>query len=333
MRFIWIFLIACCVTSFSLYGKTWRFALVPKETNNPFFIATAEGCRVAAAELGNVECLFRGHQHVDVRMQDKIISELLDEGVDGIAIAVTQSEFLASRSVAKANRLGVPLITYDADFSAATLANNPQIRAAYVGSDNLAIGQALGEQLQRLRPNGGQLIIQSGRPDSPNLNLRVMGIRMALSGKQYSTPPGQALVGENGWREFRAPMYNFGHNTNALIDLKTVLKLFDEQLVDAFVAVGGWAQLADAFSLTVAPYRSALKANDMVLVIGDTSPQQMLFLDDGVTHANVGQNPFEMGKQTINTLYRIANNLPYQRRLEIPLNFCDQLNFHTCLGN
>lgn len=331
MRLSWLGLIACLCFATPAFAKTWRLAMVPKETDNPFFMATAEGCRVAAAELGNVECIFKGNKHIDVRLQDKIISELLDQGVDGIAIAVTQSEFLAAHSVAKAARLGIPLITYDADFSAATLQTNPNIRKAYVGSDNLAIGQGLGMQLQRLRPDGGVLIIQSGRPDSPNLNLRVMGIRMALSGKTYTKPPGERLQGENGWREFRPPMHNFGHNVDALQDLQTVLKLYNDDLVDAFVAVGGWVQFSDTFRITVEPYRDALQSQQMVLVIGDTARQQMTFLAEGVVAANVGQNPFEMGKQAIKTLYQIVNQQSYQHTVEIPLRFCDQINYKTCL--
>lgn len=40
--------------------KNLKLALVPKEINNPFFIASGEGCKVAAATLPNVECVFRG---------------------------------------------------------------------------------------------------------------------------------------------------------------------------------------------------------------------------------------------------------------------------------
>ena len=57
------------------------------------------------------------------------------------------------------------------------------LRFAYIGTDNFELGKSLGEQLKKLRPNGGTLIMHSGRPDSPNLNLRLMGVRSALSGK------------------------------------------------------------------------------------------------------------------------------------------------------
>nr|WP_257712968.1 substrate-binding domain-containing protein [Vibrio neptunius] len=89
-------------------SKQLRFAVVPKEENNPFFEASKEGCMAAAKGLDQVECVYRGPKNVDVRKQDKIISALLDEGIDGIAIAVPQSEYMLQRSIKKHNRWGFP---------------------------------------------------------------------------------------------------------------------------------------------------------------------------------------------------------------------------------
>lgn len=61
--------------------------------------------------------------NIDVRAQDKIISDLIDTGVDGIAVAISQSEFLASHSIKKAIEHQIPVITYDADFDPQTLKN------------------------------------------------------------------------------------------------------------------------------------------------------------------------------------------------------------------
>ncbi|WP_041420008.1 substrate-binding domain-containing protein [Shewanella violacea] len=333
MRCFFYFLFYCLLLNlpFTAMAENLRFALVPKEINNPFFIATGKGCRVAAAKLANVECIFRGSSNIDVRVQDQIISELIDEGVDGIAVSITQSDFLASHSLQKAIKQGIPIITFDADFDHKTLKKYQHLRLAYIGSDDFELGKALGEQLKRHRPNGGSLIIQSGRPDSPNLNLRVMGVRSALSGKPYLAPPGERLNGENGWSEFSAPLYNFGQFSRALEDLKTVLNLYQDNKVDSFVAVGGWPQFVDGYRQTVEPYKVNLEQKDIILIIGDSAKIQLEYLRENLAHGNIGQNPFEMGKQAIFTLYKIANKQKYEKNITTPLTYCTPDNYASCV--
>ena len=172
------FAVVLCLSLFMIKAvgaKQYKFAVVPKEENNPFFQASREGCEAAAKELGNVECIFRGPKGVDVRKQDKIIAELVAEGVDGIAIAVAQSAFILDNSMKKALSAGIPIVTYDSDFETDAVTRNPNLRAAYIGTNDFELGKALGEALKAEIPNGGNVIVQSGRSDSPNLNLRVMG--------------------------------------------------------------------------------------------------------------------------------------------------------------
>ncbi|NRD73756.1 substrate-binding domain-containing protein [Shewanella sp. VB17] len=334
MQYNFYLLFYCLLLSTPLMTRAdnLRFALIPKETNNPFFIASGEGCKFAAKKLGNVECIFQGSANIDVRAQDKIISDLIDTGVDGIAVAISQSEFLASHSIKKAIEHQIPVITYDADFDPQTLKKYQHLRLSYIGSDDFELGKALGEQLTLYRPNGGVLAIQSGRPDSPNLNLRVMGVRSALSGKLYSTAPGERLNGDNGWTEISQPLYNFGQFDKALEDLKTVLNLYQDQKIDSFVAVGGWPQFIEGYRDIVEPYKLDIERKDIVVIIGDSAKIQRQYLQEHLAHANIGQNPFEMGKQAIFTLYKIVNKQKYEKQIMTPLTYCTQDNYRTCTG-
>ncbi|MCL9780629.1 substrate-binding domain-containing protein [Vibrio sp. S4M6] len=306
-------------------------AVVPKEENNPFFAASRDGCVAAAKEIGNVQCVFRGPISVDVRQQDKIISDLINEGVDGIAIAVSQSDFLASNSVQKALRQGIPVITYDADFSQESLNKYPNLRAAYIGTNDFELGRALGELLKVYRPNGGNIVIQTGRPDSPNLNLRVMGVRSALSGINYDTPPGERLSGERGWREFsEKPLYNFGQNDRAERDLKNVLSTYKRKGIDAFVAVGGWTQFVDSYTEVVGPHKQALLNQDIILIIADTDDRQLDYLRDNLAHGNVGQKPYEMGRQAILTLHNLIIGESVDEVVHVPMTICTPKNYAAC---
>lgn len=166
MKFVITLIIFSVLSVFSVSGKELKFAVVPK-FNSVFFEQSGNGCKFAAAQIEGVECIYRGPEKGDVRMQDKIIEQLISEGIDGIAVAVTESAFLARSSIQKARKAGIPVITYDSDFDAPTHEKYENLSLAYIGTDNFEFGKALGEQLKKLRPNGGKLLIQTGRPDSP----------------------------------------------------------------------------------------------------------------------------------------------------------------------
>ncbi|MFW7525333.1 substrate-binding domain-containing protein [Vibrio ostreicida] len=312
------------------FSKPFIFAVIPKEENNPFFIASRDGCYDAAQTLDNVECLFRGPTSVDVRKQDKIISDMIDQGVDGIAIAVTQSEFLVTHSMIKALASGIPIVTYDADFSDESLKEFPSLRKAYIGTNDFELGKALGEQLKSQRPQGGVFVIQSGRPDSPNLNQRVMGVRSALSGNDDLNTLKDPIKGNQGWREFSKPLYNFGQFDRAQADLRNVLSSYDKRNINAVVAVGGWTQFKDGYRELIEPHKQALSDKDIVLIIADTADQQLVYLGEHLAHANVGQNPYEMGKQAILTLHKLVNGQPVEEMTYIPMTQCNQKNYANC---
>ena len=42
------------------FAQTYKFAVVPKAMNNPFFDVARDGCLKRAKELGNVECIYKG---------------------------------------------------------------------------------------------------------------------------------------------------------------------------------------------------------------------------------------------------------------------------------
>ncbi|MCP3129872.1 sugar-binding protein [Shewanella sp. KJ2020] len=311
------------------YGKELKFAVVPK-FYSVFFDQSKNGCIDAAAQIEGVECIYRGPDISSVRLQDQVINQLIDEGVDGIAVAVTQSKYLVEHSLKRAKEAGIPIVTYDSDFDASINDDPKNFRLAYIGTDNFELGKSLGEELKKLRPNGGTLIMQSGRPDSPNLNLRLMGVRSALSGKKYDAPPGKLLNNDLGWTEVREPLFNFDQLSQAVKQMESVMKGKPVK-ADSFIAVGGWAQNNDAlYREMIAPYRGKINDKEVIIVITDTSPEQLMMLKDNLAHINVGQNPYEMGRQAILTLHSIVTKQKYEEIIYTPVTFCTPQNFDTC---
>lgn len=322
-------IILVSLASNSVTAKQLVFALVPKSLSYSFYQQSKQGCMEAAKEI-QVKCIYRGSKKVDARLQNDIIEQLIEEKVDGIAISVTKSGFLAKNSLQKALKAGIPVVTFDADFDAATRMKFPNIRRAYIGSNNFELGLLLGKQLKKLRPQGGRLIIQTGRPDSANLNERVMGIRVFLSGENSSVYSADKLINNNGWTEVREPLPSYGIIKRAKNQMRAAFrgKLYP---IDAFVAVGGWAQLdALAYRNMMQPFKSKLASKETFVVMTDTDSDQLNLLKEGFSHINIGQNPYEMGRKSLLLLNKIVTKQAYDEINYTSLILCDQTNFSVC---
>jgi len=324
-----LFVLFTFILSLPLTAKQLVFAFVPKTESYSYFKQSEQGCMAAAKSL-EVSCIFIGPDKVDYKQQDKIIEQLIAQKVDGIAISVTQSTYLAKNSMQKAIKAGIPVVTFDADFDIATRIKFPNIRQAYIGSNNFEFGLLLGRQLKKLRPQGGRIIIQSGRPDSANLNERIIGIRTFLSGEHSSLFTGGKLVNSNGWSEEIDPLFSFGNPKRAKDQMRASLKSEQYQF-DAFVAVGGWAQFdAKAYRKMMLSFKSKLTDKEVFVVMADTENGQLELIKEGLSHVNVGQSPYEMGRKALAVLHNIVTKQAYKEINYTPLTLCNQKNYMDC---
>lgn len=314
--------------TFSAYAKDLVFALVPKNTTNSFYQKSHDGCITAAKKI-NVKCIFVGPKKSDVRLQNIIIEQLIDANVDGIAVAVTQSSFLATGSIIKAIKAGIPIITFDSDFDSAIQQKIPNIRLAYVGSNNYALGQALGYELKKLRPRGGNLVLQMGRPNSPNIEKRLEGFRSVfqdnLDNQQLTV-----LRNANSWNELRTPYKSFGSFKRARAQMNGALSNKKYKL-DAFVALGGWSQF-DVLPYTnmITPHLNNVKNKNLAIIMADTEDSQLSLLKQGLSHGNIGQRPYQMGEKAILILNAIVNKEPFKEFNYTNFTYCNQINYETC---
>src|SRR6266446_498201 len=78
--------------------KVYTFALVPKNTNNPFFDQALAGCKKAEKELaGAVKCLYIGPgEHGGGDEEAQIVADLVTKKVDGIAVSVANAPAIAA---------------------------------------------------------------------------------------------------------------------------------------------------------------------------------------------------------------------------------------------
>lgn len=279
----------------SVDASAKTFAVVVKTVNDVFSAPIKEGCEAAAKQLGDT-CYYVGPSVVDEGQQIQVLNDVISRGVDGIAVSATNPKSMA-RTLERLKDRGIPVVTFDSDL----LTEDQKLRSTFIGTDNYQFGVELAKKVVEMKPHGGTVCIQSGTAGSLNLDARVQGIRDTLGGGSQSKPISR-LSGQNGWTEpAGCPVYNNDNISTAAQQLNDVLTANPK--LDAFVAVGGWAQYAPAaYRAAVMRVKSRVDSKDLVISMGDAFPPQMPLLKDGLSDYQVGQNPYQMGYQAIKSL-------------------------------
>jgi ribose transport system substrate-binding protein len=310
--------------------KKYVFALVPKNMNNPFFDQARDGCKQAEKELaGAIECLYIGPgEHGGGEEQVQVVNDLIARRVDGIAVSPSNAPAMG-RALIEAQKAGIPVLTWDSDL----LERDKKLRIAYVGTNNYEIGKNLAIQVAMIKPKGGTICIQSGGAAAANHNERMQGLRDTLSGEPSSAPPGKPLTGQNNWTEVDGcPLYTNDDFPVAVQQMEDILGKYPK--LDAFVPTGGFPQfLPQAYRKVAEKYKARIDDGSLALVVADTLPVQIDLLKAGLSRAQVGQRPFEMGYRTMFFLKDIKDGKakpadPTYTGLDV----CTSKNVATCVG-
>ena len=322
-----------CTASFSVTAadQKYVFAVVSSDMSNPFFEQVRDGCIKAAKAMNDeAECLYVGPKDYDAsgREEARIVNDLIARKVDGIAISPANSQALLPALTA-AQQAGIPVLTWDADLPD----RDKSLRVAYIGTHNYEIGMRLGRQVKAMKPKGGTICIQSGGADAENHNERILGLRDTLAGSAADYVATQRLSGQNGWTEVDGcPLYTEDEPGIAVQQLQHILQQYPR--LDAFVGTGGFAEfLPQAYRDAVAKYQAAIETGSLVLVFTDALPMQLELLKAGLSSAQIGQRPYEMGYQAMFFLKDIKDGKDKPRDpTYIDLDICTRQNVVTCMS-
>src|ERR1700730_8613195 len=310
--------------------KKYTFALVPKNTNNPFFNPALAGCKKAEKELaGAVKCLYIGPgEHGGGDEEAQIVADLVTKKVDGIAVSPANAPAMAN-ALQGAGPAKIPVLTWDSDL----LPKDKAMRLAYVGTHNYDIGVNLAKLVMQIKPKGGGICIQSGGAAAANHNERMQGIRDTLSGKKSAESPGEKLTGQNGWTEIAGcPLYTNDDFTVAVQQMEDILN--KNPNLDAFIPTGGFPQFVpDAYTNVATKYKDKIASGALALVVADTLPVQIDLMKKGLSAGQVGQRPFEMGYKAMYFLKDIKDGKaapadPTYTGLDV----CTPKTADTCVG-
>ena len=310
--------------------KKYVFALVPKNTNNPFFDQARDGCKKAEKELGGaIECLYIGPgEHGGGEEQVQVVNDLIAKKVDGIAVSPSNAAAMG-KALEGAKAAGIPVLTWDSDL----LEKDKALRLAYVGTHNYEIGVNLAKLAQNIKPKGGSICIQSGGAAAANHNERMQGIRDTLAGTKSAQAPGTKLTGQNGWTEVAGcPLYTNDDFPLAVQQMEDILGKYPK--LDAFIPTGGFPQfIPQAYRKVAEKYKSRLADGSLALVVADTLPVQIELLKAGLSKGQVGQRPAEMGYKSMFFLKDIKDGKPAPKDPTYTgLDVCTPETAATCIG-
>ncbi len=308
----------------------YTFALVPKNTNNPFFDQALAGCKKAEAELkGAVKCLYIGPgEHGGGDEQAQMVGDLITKKVDGIAVSAANAPAIAN-ALKGAAAAKIPVLTWDSDL----LPADKGLRVAYVGTHNYDIGANIAKLVMAIKPKGGTICIQSGGAAAANHNERMQGIRDTLAGKKSAELPGERLTGQNGWTEVAGcPLYTNDDFPLSVQQMEDILAKYPN--LDAFTPTGGFPQFVpDAYEKVASKYKDKIASGALALVVADTLPVQIDLMKKGLSSGQVGQRPFEMGYKAMYFLKDIKDGkAPPADPTYTGLDVCTPKTADTCIG-
>lgn len=148
------------------------FALVPKSTGAPYFIACEVGAKKAAEDLG-VEYIWTGTPNEDSAKQIALIEDLITQDVDALFISPVDSAACAE-VINKAVAAGIPTFTWDID--------SPTSKRVFcvTAGDVVASGRRLAEGCAEEIGYKGQIAILTGGLGSDALNGRIAAVQECL---------------------------------------------------------------------------------------------------------------------------------------------------------
>jgi ribose transport system substrate-binding protein len=254
--------------------KTIHVTMVGKSSTNPVFLSAKVGAEDAAKDLSDkhrkidVKIDWRTPRTEDPQAQAERIRAAVADGTDAIVVSCSDDEVLTA-AIDEAVARGVPVMTFDSDAPRSK-------RFAFYGPNDVAIGEAVMDELAVLMGKKGQVAILAGNPGAPNLQRRVEGVKKAAA--RY---PGIQIVG------------TFTHPETAEDAAAEVLRVNA-----AHPGLGGWAMVG-GWPLFGGGLLDRIDPSKIKIVAVDALPVQFPYVEKGIVPVLLAQPTFKWGKVSV----------------------------------
>lgn len=159
-------------------GEAGRFAIIFKNTGNPYGEKMMEGYKTAVEELGHTAIL-RAPDQPTAEAQIQIIEELISQKVDVIALSANDPDALQP-ALQKAMNAGIKVLSLDS-------AVNGSSRHVHVNqADPELIGRTLIEGISEMIGGEGEIAILSATSQATNQNTWIEVMKRVLEEPEFS---------------------------------------------------------------------------------------------------------------------------------------------------
>ncbi|HBQ46167.1 MAG TPA: hypothetical protein DD737_03685 [Ruminococcaceae bacterium] len=264
---------AGCLAGFGA-KREYAVDLIVKGTNMDFWKSVNEGAQAAASDYRAAVTMTGPAIEKDYRQQAGILKDSVARRPDAIVLAAADYEKMA-QPVQDAIDAGIPVVMVDSDV------NNSRT-AAYVGTNNLALGRTLADRLCRQIKGSGEVGIVSFMQNSYPAIQREKGFRDAISAN----------------RRFTVLNTVYGYSDSAQAEKVTEELIARHPKLKAVAALNQWSSEGAARAL------SKLGRKDVRLFAIDCSPELAMYMEEGVLSMVLLQNPYQMGYDSVETACR-----------------------------
>jgi ribose transport system substrate-binding protein len=274
------------------------FIMVPKGVH-PYYGPCWQGFQDAAKKYG-VEVEQDTPKEFDLPQQVEVLEDAIAKKPAGIAISALDDQGLKN-VIDKATSAGIKVVTFDAPA--------PSTKAlTYIGTLNDKAGEAAGQELIKLMPDGGEVAVLQGGLGTPNLNDRFEGLKKALaaSGKNITIVD----------RE----------DTQGKLDL-AVTKT--ENILSAHPNIKAIFGISSECAPGAATVLKRQSKKGIILAGFDDDPQTIVAIKDGTCSFCIVQKTYKMGWMALEKLVDATNGKTLDPQYDTGVTFVRKDNVDT----
>jgi len=174
-------------------SKPYRFALIVKTLDNPFWLEVKKGAEDAAKETGINLVVKSPSKEVDLALQLTMVEDSITKKMDAILLAPADSKAIIP-AIEKANAANVPVVTVD------TAADGGKV-VSFIATDNPKAAEMAGEFVAEKIGKKGKVAVLVGVPGHQTARDRREGFLKVMA--KY---PGIKVVAERAadWEQAKA---------------------------------------------------------------------------------------------------------------------------------
>jgi ribose transport system substrate-binding protein len=260
-------------------------ALVLKTLNHPYFVDMRRGAQEAADRLGVTLQVQAAEREIDVEKQMQIVENLIQTGIQALAITPSGSREIVSALV-KARDAKVPIVVVDTRLDPKAAADAGVRAATFVGSDNYEGGKLAAESLLKVTGGRARVAILEGIPGHETGDSRLRGFRDALK-----SAPGVTIVASQPANWERDQGFNvFQNMLQAHSDIDSVFACSDLMALGAIEAI-----------------RAAGRTGTIRVIGFDALDDAKKAIAAGAMEASVAQFPAEMGRAAVESAVKVIH--------------------------